>query len=472
METTTSIDDNFLFSIGTETPDNLSVNQAGGFWPFSSSNKEAELITSMALDAFNERRIKEGSYLLANAAKRGVKPDLSKKDDAGRNLLHLLVLYSAYDPEVKETLLHQLDRSDTSKYINAQDKQLNTVAHYALSLKQIDVLKLLVSKGVDLSLRNSQDFYIKLAKMPIESQDVMMESQEVIRSAPVVRSVAESMDDTDGHKNIFVKCSNKAPVLRNIGSLQSENLNRELDNIVNMFLKKDVGTIESIDFDMQDMTETARRPSQKTDDVDSINFLSELMRQFRDTRRPLQPLTGGAKAKPVQAVGRRRMNTYSEISIGGGSTTSVSDSESDSDTDGVSKIARSIKNKTTELHEETIKKIMEIMKVPEDVARNYKAALYQRVKSEQPDLSGHDRANEMLKLATKDVLKKIDIDKVTSDIKAHLAQNSSAQKLSSTSSESSESESTSSEKPKRKTKRMTDTLTSDSGLITMSSFEY
>jgi len=468
METTTSIDDNFLFSIGTETPDN--ETQAGGFWPFTNSNKEAELITSMALDAFNERRIKEGSYLLANAAKRGVNPDLSKKDDAGRNLLHLLVLYSAYDPEVKETLIHQLDRSDTSKYINAQDKQLNTVAHYALSLKQIDVLRLLVSKGVDLSLRNSQDFYIKLAKMPIESQ-------EVVRDVPVVRTAVELMDDTDGHKNIFVKCSNKTPTLHNVGSMQSENLNRELDNIINMFLKKDVGTIDSIDFNMQDMTETARQPSQKTEDVDSVNFLSELMRQFRDTRRPLQPLAGGAKAKPMQAVGRRRINTYSEISIGGGSTTSASDSNSESDSDDVSKIARSIKNKTTELHEETIKKIIEIMKVPEDVARNYKAALYQRVKSEQPDLSGHDRANEMLKLATKDVLKKIDIDKVTSEIKAHIAQNSSAQKLSSTSSESTSSKSTSSgtsesEKSKRKTKRLTESLTSDSGLITMSSFDY
>lgn len=471
METTTSIDDNFLFSIGTETPDNdnLSGNQTGGFWPFSNSNKEAELITSMALDAFNERRIKEGSYLLANAAKRGVNPDLSKKDDAGRNLLHLLVLYSAYDPEVKETLIHQLDRSDTSKYINVQDKQLNTVAHYALSLKQIDVLRLLVSKGVDLSLRNSQDFYIKLAKMPVESQ-------EVVRNVPVVRSAVEVIeDDTDGHKNIFVKCSNKTPTLRNLGSIQSENLNRELDNIINMFLKKDTSTIDSIDFNMQDITETARQPShpsQKTEDVDSVNFLSELMRQFRDTRRPLQPLAGGAKAKPVQAVGRRRINTYSEISIGGGSTTSVSDSNSESDSDGVSKIARSIKNKTTELHEETIKKIIEIMKVPEDVARNYKAALYQRVKSEQPDLSGHDRANEMLKLATKDVLKKIDIDKVTSEIKAHIAQNSSAQKLSSTSSESTSSESSESAKPKRKTKRLTDSLTSDSGLITLSSFDY
>lgn len=459
MNTTTSIGDNFSFSIGTETQqsDNLNDIQNGGFWPFS-SNGDVELVTSMALDAFNERRIKEGSYLLANAARRGIHADLSKKDDAGRNLLHLLVLYSAYDPEVKEILLHTLDRSDIKKYINCQDKQLNTVAHYALSLKMMDVLKVLVDKQVDLSLKNNQDFYIRLVKTPVSDDAVVKASPD---------------EATDGHKNIFVKCATKSVSAPVVGSVHSvllpvgsagSDIGRELDNIVNMFLKKDTDT-ERLSFDRRDVTETAKAP-QHSEDIDSVNFLSDLMRQFRDTRRPLKPLEGGAKRSGV-TTGRRRLNTYSEISIGGGSTSSSSDSESDVK---LSKLARSVKNKANEIHEEVQKKIAEIMNVPDDVARNYKSALYQKVKAEQPGLSGYDRAIEMQKLATKDVLKKIDINKVTAEIKAHLEKKASSQSLSSTS-ESSDSSQSETPKKARKQKRISDSQTSDSGLITLSSFD-
>ncbi len=59
---------------------------------------------------------------------------------------------------------------------------------------------------------------------------------------------------------------------------------------------------------------------------------------------------------------------------------------------------------------------MELLKVPQEVARNYKAELYRRVREKNPELNGYDRAIEMEKMATVAILKKIDIDAVTKAI--------------------------------------------------------
>jgi len=85
----------------------------------------------------------------------------------------------------------------------------------------------------------------------------------------------------------------------------------------------------------------------------------------------------------------------------------------DIDTGGLS---RQVQSKVDEIHERTIKKIMELMDVPYEVAKNYKAVLYRRIKTEHPELGGFERATEMEKLAYKDNLSEIDIEKVTKEI--------------------------------------------------------
>jgi len=56
---------------------------------------------------------------------------------------------------------------------------------------------------------------------------------------------------------------------------------------------------------------------------------------------------------------------------------------------------------------------MELLKIAPDVARNYKNYLYRQVKAKHPELNGYDRAIEMEKMATLDVLNKINIDEIT-----------------------------------------------------------
>lgn len=83
-------------------------------------------------------------------------------------------------------------------------------------------------------------------------------------------------------------------------------------------------------------------------------------------------------------------------------------------------LSRQIKSQVDQIHERTIEKIKAIMNVDTDIAKNYKAALYRRVREEHPELGGYERALEMERLATKENLEKIDIDKVTQEIKEYL----------------------------------------------------
>jgi len=158
--------------------------------------------------------------------------------------------------------------------------------------------------------------------------------------------------------------------------------------------------------------------------VQSTNVMP--MNEFRDVN-----MTGGSsKNSKVKVFGSRRMNLYSDFDVLlGGSEENENDFDSDdnmedelegSDTESSDELSRQVKTQVDIIHDRTIDKIAEIMGVSRDIARNYKAALYRQVKDSKPELNGYERAIEMEKMATKDVLDKIDIDRVTADIKKHI----------------------------------------------------
>ena len=140
-------------------------------------------------------------------------------------------------------------------------------------------------------------------------------------------------------------------------------------------------------------------------------------------------------------VGERRLVTYTEMTVSdkGVSDDNKNDNKYDkydneevkigrivaSDDSDVSDIAREISRQSSDIHERVVMKIVELLKLDKsnekDVlkARNYKAAIYRMVKEKNPLLNNFDRAVEMEKSITKDVLKSIDIDKVTKEIEKY-----------------------------------------------------
>ena len=116
----------------------------------------------------------------------------------------------------------------------------------------------------------------------------------------------------------------------------------------------------------------------------------------------------------------------------------------DSDGSDISDIARQISRQSSDIHERAVMKIIEILKLDKnnqnDVqkARNYKAAIYKMVKEKNPLLNNFDRAVEMEKSITKEILAKIDITKVSQEIEKHMSEKTAT----STSTNTSKSKST------------------------------
>lgn len=104
---------------------------------------------------------------------------------------------------------------------------------------------------------------------------------------------------------------------------------------------------------------------------------------------------------------------------GGGAFSATSydpafDNSEYSDTsDEFSSLQEGAGKKSDELHEKTMAKIKELMKLDDDVmARAYKAALYTKVRNENPELGSLDRAEKLLKSVKKTELKKIPQEKL------------------------------------------------------------
>jgi hypothetical protein len=143
--------------------------------------------------------------------------------------------------------------------------------------------------------------------------------------------------------------------------------------------------------------------------------------------------------KIARIHGERIITTFSEISVSSSSKSKPLSSNNinlsravESDGSDISDIARQISRQSSDIHERSVMKIIEILKLdknnPDDMqkARNYKAAIYKMVREKNPLLNNFDRAVEMEKLITKETLAKIDINKVTKEIEKYMSEKSAS----------------------------------------------
>lgn len=182
-------------------------------------------------------------------------------------------------------------------------------------------------------------------------------------------------------------------------------------------------------------------------------------------------------------VGERRLVTYTEMTV---SDKGMSEDDKEevnlsraiaSDDSDVSDIAREISRQSSDIHERVVMKIIELLKLDKNnekdmmKARNYKAAIYRMIKEKNPLLNNFDRAVEMEKSITKDILKSIDINKVTKEIEQYKSDKLKSDTQSATLSSKSDSETisvTSEEKNSEKKKvKKTKKIKDDDGILTI-----
>lgn len=83
----------------------------------------------------------------------------------------------------------------------------------------------------------------------------------------------------------------------------------------------------------------------------------------------------------------------------------------------------------SKLFDETLKKIMEILKVDEDKAKKYRALLHYRAKKANPDVEHIEVVRNMKKSATKKVLESIDYDKEEKEYKKYIEEKKKQKKM-------------------------------------------
>jgi len=221
--------------------------------------------------------------------------------------------------------------------------------------------------------------------------------------------ISQILDNSNGNKNQLKRGSSVPSNTKNTRTLNDNSELIRTDDFIDQLLANGPNMRK---------VNVSRDDNQEADDFNPL---------------PFNIMTGGNGGKKnskndskIKVFGSRRMNLYSEFdNLSGGSEDNDSDNEShdSDDTNDASDdggLSRQAKNQVDIIHDRTIEKIVEVMGVDKDVARNYKAVLYKKVKEDNEKLNRYERAIEMEKMATKEVLAKIDIKKKTEEIKKHL----------------------------------------------------
>jgi ankyrin repeat protein len=390
-----------------------SLNQTGGIWPFSSPNKKLLYIALLEKNP-------EASIFLAKHL-----DDISHKKN-GKTVLHYIAYEYNSIPNAKQIVSAILSRNDVRNFINTtEDRSGDTALHIATRNGNYELCAMLINAGANSKIKNNDGLYIISETEP----EVVLSSQG--RIVDNMGSQMSSYASTPNDKyvknllDVFLNLNNKnkqsTETERSMPSqLSSNNLTSDTYLQSELF---DGGLYES-----NDLLNTEQFVDQLLQKYNNLNDSeSTIMNHMQNDYQ------AGGNRKTL--IGTRKMTTLSDMTLSGGRS---SDDSDESDDDSETELSRLIKRQSDEIHERTVKKIMDLMNVDDKTAKNYKASLYRKVKEAHPELNNLDRAVEMEKLATKTELKKIDIKKITKEIEEHISKK--------------QSERESSEKPKEKKK--------------------
>lgn len=340
---------------------------------------------NIALSALKDHELEAASYIL-----RKTKAYIKGQDENGYTILHYIIKnYKAFDDPVK-ILTAVLRHDDIKCIINLQTTQTKeTAIILAVKLALPDeIISMLLLAGADPKISDVDHNVIDIEQTEthnIESEK-MIESKvsNFLRALSNARAIRDTSEMTLGIGTMIMTPHPKP---------QQE--------------KKPESKPEAKPPTEQIAPFVATKPLPA---VDEAIQTSEFVRQFVDKElkeKKEVPQVGGTKRS---SMGQRKLNMYSEYNakyeMSGGS---------DAESDG-SQLSRLIDNQADEIHKRTVQTIMKLMGVDEETAGYYKSALYWRVKEMNPELKRIERALEMEKLATSEILKEIDPKEIKAKI--------------------------------------------------------
>jgi hypothetical protein len=424
----------------------------GSLWPFSNENN------NLALLACKKGEFSTLSFLI----KENKIDDYSVQDEnTGYTILHYVVAYFKIIPDNSNILNIILSRDDVSDFIDLQDyTNKNTPLHLAAMQHNNELCTKLIQAGANRQLENSNSLVVG------------SDNESTINGPSNGPSMSTDMLNKSAQKQTFATPSSESVFVRKNTGAEKSNpsaIDSTITDIVNRFMvpkSKTVNTEYSQELPNNLTAAEPKSPARNDSALSTSDFVDQLITQygtkakttfnnmqnkareylpkqmpsFDNLMAPKAPMpsldnsmaqkpqmTGGARSRNY-IVGQRTMKSYndyddySDVQDGGKRKNSKNRKQSRSMTPD-SELGRAIENQAGKIHEDTIKKIQELMGVDEQTARIYKAALYKQVKDKNPELNNLDRAVEMQNLATEKNLKKIDVEATNKEMQAKFAEN-------------------------------------------------
>lgn len=500
---------NMTESFGTETVINNQNEQKGGFFWSSTGCSEND---KKALVAARQKNFAVVCFMVEN----DMIHNYGTTDEDECTLLHYLVANFNMYNEVK-IIKKIINSSDVKNFINKQNKNGDTALLIAVKFGHNALADILVKVGADKSIKNKKGLWVQSSECPsdqaVKSIDVRSDAYSYSPGINLSPVYIGTMSDETAHevvddiiKTFFGK--NKKPMKMeyspttiNIDKLLTEsakNVPTTTEDFLNEFLnenkdfknkyEKQYGGKSKVDTDTlikelinkYDDDETTMSKEKKHSDA--VGFLGKLLGfqkggehespcsfsfnqdftnnysfKSNNVKYEYSDQYGGKRRKQKIVKGQRVLNMYKE---------GVYDNDGTTFNRRQSELSRLINNQATEIHNQVVKTIMELMKVDEETAKVYKAALWRMVKEKFPDVKTNlDKSTEMKQLATKKILKTIDIEKYKKDIQEYRnekAKNKKTKKI---------NKNKQTTGTKTKTKKTTDTLSETSpGIPTESNF--
>ena len=436
--------------------------QDGGFFGMFGND-----YSPLLFSALEENNIEALAFLIKRPEIKSIKC----KNNNSETILHVLV--KKCNVKGFNTVLNSLlERKDIKELINIQDKEGNTPLHIAVINECNELAQNLIKAGANPLIKNNAGFYIEDIEEEVEIINLSENKNNIF-----IPTKSKLSDTEKKYLNSMINSINKKDLNNStseVSGLTDVTLSQTITkNIVN---KKELVvpevSMDNTTYDTSDILNTIM--DNKTSEVSatpSVNMnlnTSEFIDNYIAKKNNTTKLEGGKKKTKKSKNLSNQSSYYTEKSLSMSNsnlTSSVnlesSGSEDESSASGslseMSELSRMINNQATEIHERSVKKIMEIMGVSEQEARIIKAYIYSEIRTQNPELNNFDRAVEMEKRITKEHLSKLDkkklkeLSEVISE-KQKQKELSSSQITTETTSESlsSESSESSEEKPKKK----------------------
>ncbi len=429
-------------------------------------------IADILLCAFSDARPDIACYLFCKLQK--FPKDLTKVDENKKNILHHMTLYASHGNMVLHItkLFDLISKSKLKKALNCQDDTGSTPLHYATLLGFNNLVKFYIDNGADCSIRNNDGLFVEQEDndKPVDVSVILATDSEskinynmfndldaeIFEKTVRTDTMSPFVRDTiNRDKNIF-KSTSHLDTDKFIQEVQNEYKNLAKsprspkpakstvrESNVNPFKSQRENT-ESINTEQivqQILDNVSKNKSESDLDLDTERILEDIMsqqnrlkqNQFGGKKRGSKKGSSKKDSKKARK-GSKKPKKMSRQSLGENISlqSEISVSALSSDNSEISDIARQISRQSTDVHERTVQKIIKLLKLDEnsqqDVqkARNYKAAIYRMIKEKNPLLNNFDRAVEMEKSITLELLKSIDITKVTKEIEKHLSEKSTS----------------------------------------------